>query len=110
MSQLVVRRIKANWQDRMRDYVVVVDGKEAGRVGNDAEARIEVGPGTHSLHLKIDWCRSPKVEFSTAAGEAVHFECGPNASPFLVLVYVTLWKNRYIWLRRLDPGIGPGKA
>lgn len=100
MSQLVVRRAKVNWQDRLRDYVVVVDGKEVARLGNDSEVTVEVDPGHHALCMKIDWCCSPQVEFSIAEGELRHFECGPNANPFLAIFYISLWKDKYIWLRQ----------
>ncbi len=99
MSQLVVRRSKSLWQDRVRDYTVLVDGKEAARIGNNSETTIEIDPGTHSVRLQIDWCHSPEIEVSVSSDDTIRLECGPNANPFLVIFYITLWKNRYIWLR-----------
>jgi hypothetical protein len=99
MSEIVVRRPAALWQDRGRDYRIVVDGKDAGCVGNKGEARIAVTPGSHTVRMEIDWCRSPEVVVAVGAGTKRTLECGPNASPFLAFLYITVWKNKYLWLR-----------
>ncbi len=104
MPRLVVHRSKSLWQDRARDYKVLVDGKEAGKVGSNCESTIELEPGTHTVRLQIDWCHSPEIRVSASPGEAIHLECGPNATPFLVLFYVTVWKDRYMWLRKVRRG------
>ncbi|MBE8715942.1 hypothetical protein C4F51_01905 [Cellvibrio sp. KB43] len=105
MSRLVVRRTKALWQDRVRDYTIFVDGNEVGRIGNDTKAIIQVEPGAHTVCLKIDWCHSPEVKVLISPGETVHLECGPNANPFLVLFYIAFWKDKYIWLRQAHGSI-----
>ena len=33
------------------------------------------------------------------ADGTVAMVCGPNANPWLVLLYIRLWRNRYLWLR-----------
>ena len=99
MSQIIVRRQKAMWQDIACDYVVLIDEKEMGRVGNGVEIDIPVELGAHIVQLKIDWCRSPKINLNVGVGEDVVLNCGPNANPFLVLIYVTFLRNSYLWLR-----------
>lgn len=99
MSQLVISRQRARWQDLMRDYSVLVDGNEVAKLENGAETTITLEPGSHRVRIDIDWCHSPELQVSLAPGETVHLECGPNANPFLVIPYITLWKDRYLWLR-----------
>ena len=101
MSRIVVHRVAARWQDRARDYRVLVDGRERAVVGNDASASVEVEPGTYTVEMKLDWCRAPALRGVVGPDETVHLECGPNSSPILVLVYVTFLRDRYIWLREI---------
>lgn len=99
MTKIIVRRKNAIWQDRARKYTVLLDGKEIATVSNGSQVEFDVEPGKHSVQMKIDWCNSPKFEVDVRAAEAVTLECGPNASPFSALFYITLWKNQYLWLR-----------
>lgn len=99
MSTLVVRRKKHAWQDRMRDYAVLVNGKKVASVSNGSDADITVKPGKHRVQLKIDWCGSPPIDLEVGDGQTVVVECGPNSHPLLALLYITFWKGKYIWLR-----------
>ena len=98
MSQITVRRIKSCWNDRLRDYKVIVDGREAVRVSNGGVATVAVEPGKHTVYVAIDWCRSRPVEVSVAFGQTVQLDCGPNVKPFLELVYALVLFRRWIWL------------
>ena len=99
MAKIIIKRKKAFWQDRARKYIIQVDDKEVASVSNGAAVEIEVEPGKHAVQMKIDWCNSQKFDVDVGAEQTVTLECGPSASPFLALLYITLWKNKYIWLR-----------
>ena len=99
MSRIVVRRAESRWQDRIRDYKVVVDGQVAARVSNGGEATVTVEPGTHTIYMAIDWGRSKPLDVAVCAEQTIELECGPNVKPFLALVYVTVLFRRWIWLR-----------
>ena len=99
MAELIVRRRAAWYQDRMRDYIVLVDGSERGRVGSDAEVRVRVEPGRHTVQLQIDWCGSPAVDVDVAAGSAQVLDCGPNATPLTAFFYVIFRAGRYLTLQ-----------
>ena len=96
---LQLRRVPALWQDRVREYEVLVDGEEAGRIANDATLALPLAAGEHRVQLVIDWCVSPELRIAVPAGGTVRLECGPNANPLLALLYISLWRNRYLWLR-----------
>ncbi len=100
MTAFVVRRKYISWQDRLRSYRVLVDGKEVAEVANGSEIRVDTNPGKHVVQMKIDWCRSKELEVSIEAGETQVLECGPNATPLLALVYITVLRKEYLWLRR----------
>lgn len=96
-----LRRV-AEFRDRLRAYKVVLDGQVIGQIRHGEEAEFAVEPGPHELYLKIDWCRSNTVEFEND-GPVTVFECGSNLKGpaiFLAILYVTLWRERYLWLRR----------
>lgn len=99
MAELIVRRCAAKWQDRMRDYRVLVDGSERGRVGNGGEIRVLVEPGRHRVQVKIDWCGSPAVDVDVEEGVAQVLECGPNATQLTLMYYVFLRPGRYLTLQ-----------
>lgn len=87
-------------QDIIRDYTVLLDGREVARVANGAETEVSVEPGKYSVQMKIDWCRSLALDVHVDSGETVTLLCGPNFSILLGLLYITVWRNKYMWLRR----------
>lgn len=110
MSEIVLRRPGALWQDRARAYRIIVDGEEVGTITNKSESRITVPPGRHAVRLRIDWGASPELVVDVGAGAQYVLECGPNAHPFIAVLYITIWKNRYLWLRDAGPGSLPAPA
>lgn len=98
MTMLVVRRVHAPWMDRAREYTVFVDGQQKAKIGNDDTVQIGVMPGSHTVQMRIDWCRSPEVPFTIEHGGIARMECRPNAKPLLALLYITVWRDRYIAL------------
>lgn len=100
MTKIVVSREKSSLQDVFRDYTILLDGKEVARVANGAETEIDVEPGKHTVQMKIDWCRSLALDVDVDAGKTVTLLCGPNFSILLGFLYITVWRNKYMWLRR----------
>jgi hypothetical protein len=98
MTVLVIRRAHSKWTDRARSYKVLVDGQQRAQIGDDAVVQVPVTPGRHVVRLEIDWCRSPDLACDLAHGEILRLECGPNASPLLALLYITIWRKNYIRL------------
>lgn len=108
-AELIVRRDKTLWKDAVRDYHVLVDGKSVAKLGHGKEARIALAPGKHTLQMKIDWCTSPQLHIACRAGETLAFDCGNDTHALLTLLYITVWKGKYLWLRPAR-SVLPGKA
>jgi hypothetical protein len=108
VTELIVRRQKALWQDRMRSYRVYVDGVEVAQVANGAEVQTAITPGEHVVQLKIDWCRSKSLNVNVRPGESLTLECGPNSTPLLALVFITLLHGQYLWLRQSETAVPAG--
>jgi len=100
MSQIQFKRDKA-WQDKMRDYRILIDDKQAASIGEQAEVNIPVSPGKHIVQLTVDWCTSQKLEVDVEQGKTQIIACGPNSSPLLALLFITLWRKKYIWIKHV---------
>ncbi|MFS2027542.1 hypothetical protein [Massilia sp. CT11-137] len=106
MAELIVRRRAGVLQDMARDYIVLVDGNERGRVADGQEIRLHVEPGRHRVQLKIDWCGSPAVDVDVAEGSAQVLDCGPNATLLTLLFYVFFRAGHYLALQPGARGAG----
>jgi hypothetical protein len=98
LTVLVVRRAHVPWRDYTRDYRVLVDGQQRAQLGDDSAVQIPVTPGEHVVRLGLDWCRSKDLRFTIEHGQIVRLECRPNGSPWLALLYITIWRDQYILL------------
>jgi hypothetical protein len=99
MSQISVQRAESRWHDRIRNYRVVVDGREVARIGNGGTATVTVDPGWHTVYMAIDWGRSKPLDVNVGPEQVVQLECGPNVKPGLALVYALVLFRRWMWLR-----------
>lgn len=63
----------------------------------------EITPGNHTIYLKIDWCRSNKLEFNIHGNKTIEFECGPSIKSLNILcglIYITFMRNKYLWIKK----------
>ena len=97
MTVLVIRRLSSA-SDRDYAYRVLVDGRQRAEVGDDSTVQIGLTPGEHRVSLRVKWCGSRELPFTIQPGEIVRMECRPRARPLLALLYITLWRNKYIAL------------
>ena len=82
VGRLTVERVRRGWQEvgLARSYRVMLDGTVVGRVGRRTPLTVELAPGHHELHLRIDWMRSRSVQFDAGDGEEVRVRCWPNTN------------------------------
>ena len=71
---LILRR-ETSWSARIRTFQVLIDGHAHGVIRDGETTRISLPFGAHRLRLKVDWCRSPEVEFEVGEGEPPSFAC-----------------------------------
>lgn len=103
MSTILLRRARG-MHDLIRDYKVFLDDREVAHISHGGECRFTVAPGAHRIQLRIDWCSSPELRVHVGEGEEFIMDCGNNVSnPLAVLVYITLWRGKYLWLAALGP-------
>ena len=101
MAKIKLKR-DSGYVDRIRAYHVVIDGKKIEKISNGESLEIPVQPGSHELFLKIDWCRSNKIQFSISEEETKVFDCGSSLRGikllFAIFYVMFLWSN-YLWIR-----------
>ena len=89
--------------DSGRAYKVVLDGNVVGKVEVGQQIEVDASDGSHELFLKIDWCRSNKIEFESSSSGDVEFECGSNLRGWKLLfvyVYILFLPHKYIRLKQ----------
>ena len=73
MTKLIIKRT-SEWNNRMRDIGIYLDGKKIGVIGNGEIKEFEVEPGEHTLKSKIDWCGSETLIINLTDNETKRIE------------------------------------
>ena len=111
-GEIVVRR-RASFADRFRRYNVRIAGRTAARIGAGNTVTIPLTQGMHSVKLTIDWCSSNELLVDVRAGDSVKLICGSNLTGWrilLALVYATLLRRHYLWIRFRDRTSSPDEV
>ncbi len=62
MATITITR-SSEYTNAMRSYKIILDGKNAGKIGNGKSIDLYVEGGTHTLQFKVDWCGSQTITF-----------------------------------------------
>jgi hypothetical protein len=106
---LIVHR-DGGWNDVLRAYRIVVDGREVGGVRRKGEIRVPLEPGVHTVEAKVDWCGSPPVTVAAGPGEQVELLVRNGLEgwrAFLVFVTVFWRTDQYLELVHVSGGGRP---
>ncbi|HEY3926038.1 MAG TPA: hypothetical protein VGL75_15855 [Acidothermaceae bacterium] len=70
LGLLVIERAGGTYQNRLRRYIVYVDGRRVGTLGpgTGQQLNVEVEPGQHVVYVRIDWLRSKPLEIGVVQG------------------------------------------
>ena len=55
----------------LRKLKVVLDDQTIGGIGRDESLQVTLQPGPHNLYVKMDWARSPVLEFVSGDRDVV---------------------------------------
>ena len=100
-SKIIIKRDK-QYADSIRNYKIFLDGEKIYTISNGEEKEFQIGPGKHSIQLKIDWCKSNQIEFEIKDNQKLNFLCGSNLKGlniFLSLLYATIWRKKYLYIK-----------
>lgn len=91
-----------SYADKARRYKVIIDENCYAEISNGERKNIDISPGSHTIYVKIDWCRSNKIQFNSLENKTVEFECGNSMNRWrqlFSLFYITFFKNNYLWIK-----------
>ena len=91
-----------SYADKIRAYKIILDNECLGEIKRKETREFEVTEGKHTIYLKIDWCKSNKIEFYASSDEVIEFDCGISISGWRTLlsfIYITFLKNKYLWIK-----------
>ena len=95
---------RCSYADAVRQYLVIIDGNEVGHIKQgESFSYADLTSGSHVIWLKIDWCRSNKIEFEYL-GDDILFECGSSLSGiklFLAIIYLFM-PTKWCWIRKIE--------
>jgi hypothetical protein len=104
-AEVSVCRASESLRDRLRAYSLVIDGAVVAKVKRGESATVAVAPGEHTVWMKIDWCRSRIFRIELADHERVTLTARSGIRSLLLgLLYITIWRTRYIELEEQAPG------
>lgn len=88
--------------DQYRNYKIILDGKPLGKLSSNEIKSFEIDSGSHNIYVKIDWCRSNKIEFNSN-NSSINLKCGSFANStqkgLLFFIYTTIFRHKYLWLK-----------
>ncbi len=93
---------KKGYIDEFREYEVILDNNYLGNIDAGETKNFEVTSGNHTIFLKIDWCRSNKLDFHVSENEVIEFECGNSITGWkrlFCIIYIIFLKNKYLWIK-----------
>ena len=95
---LIVSR-DAGYADRLRAYAIFLDDVKIGEIRNGETKEFSVDPGRHCISAKIDWCRTPNLDFTAEEGDSLSFLVGSNLRGFRLfwaIWYVFVARSKYL--------------
>jgi len=96
------------YADMMRDYCILVDGREIGSIRRGQEFRVELSVGEHQILARIDWCRSNCLVVGIRSGEVTEVEVGNNCKGWggiiAALFHIAIAWHEYLYLRHRVTG------
>lgn len=103
MSKITLFRTSQYVND-MREYDIYLDGQEINTISNGEIKTIEVSEGSHEIYLKIDWCKSKKININLTEGQEMKLKCGSKITgirKFFALFYI-FSTNIFVYLDYLS--------
>ncbi|RXP52474.1 hypothetical protein EC396_11230 [Lutibacter sp. HS1-25] len=73
MTKLILKR-NSEWNNKLRDYGIYIDDKKIGTIANGETKEFDLDSGNYNINGKIDWCKSPKINFEITENDSKEFE------------------------------------
>ena len=105
MSKIIISRTSQR-SNFMRGYDIYIDNERIDAINNGKKKIIEVSQGNHEIYMKIDWCKSKKLNVNLTKGQELNLKCGSKITGIkqvFVLLYI-FSPLKYLYLDYLSEG------
>jgi hypothetical protein len=75
MPKIKIKRTK-EYNNMLRDFIILIDGQEIGKIANGETKDFEILPGHHIIKAKIDWGSSPEIPIVLVDNEIKNLKVG----------------------------------
>lgn len=73
MPKLLLKR-NSEWANRMKTYVLYLNGEKFTEIGHDEVLSFEIPEGRYQLVARVDWCSSQPLDLEFKEGEVRKIE------------------------------------
>lgn len=101
MSTIKVSR-DSGYADRIRDYKVICNSEVIGKISDGQTKVFEIPEGKHEIYMKIDWCRSNKLQIDITVDKQLCLFVGSNLRGIKILLaifFIFFAPHKYLFLR-----------
>lgn|GEM_PF-795225 len=93
----------------MREYDIYLDGQKINAISNGETKTIEVSDGNHEIYLKVDWCKSKKLNINLAEGQELKLKCGSKITGMkqIFSLFYIFSPGSWVYLDYLSEGEEP---
>lgn len=88
MTTIRLKR-KSEVENKMRNFKILLNGKEIGKISDGELKDFSIEPGKHTLTAKIDWCSSKPLELNMSSNETMYVTVGSYRSSKKLLLFIS---------------------
>ncbi|MFD1553879.1 hypothetical protein [Putridiphycobacter roseus] len=70
-----------------RKINIYVNNEKICRLSDNETRTIEIDEGVNEIYARIDWCKTPPLQFEIKGGEDIKLELGSNVKGWKLAVY-----------------------
>lgn len=90
---------------KYRKFKIMLNDENMGTIKTGETIEVPVQPGNHELYLKIDWCGSNTIKFSTKEREQLQYRVCYRGDWFNIIqaLYFMIFKPyKFLLLEKVD--------
>ena len=91
--------------DVLRSYRILVNGREAGKIGNNSTLEIGVPAGPVTIEARLDWVRSQPLTIDAVPGQTLEVEVRNHWGASRALWAISFGRNTYLLLTPRPAGM-----
>jgi hypothetical protein len=91
----------SGYADRLRSYIILVDGKPVGTIARNSVLDLEVPAGPRTIEARIDWARSRPLTTEAVPNRTIEVQVSNDWNPILALWAITFGAGNYLTLKQL---------